>query len=265
MLFVAAAIVAAAIALAIVSGGAASPGGTIGYRAGDTEAWIKATGERSRAPESWTPPTPTSRPWYPELGPAQFPSPDGRAVAFVHTTDDRPWRISRLMVREGERITELAQLGDAHSPSLLLGGKAGARSRDGVPLVVAWSPDGRALAWGSLAELPYNLSLAERGSWKTLEGGYAGELAWSPDGRHLAISTYAEDRTDHTVLVLEMHGGGPPKRLAKGCVMVWSPDSRHLALHGEPRSQPGLWVVSVDGRATQVMDRLGVVPFAWVE
>jgi len=265
MLLAAASIIALTVAFVLFRGRESFPAGTIGYRTGDAEAWVNARGETAEAPERWAPSQRPARRGRPELGPAQFPSPDGGAIAFVRTTGEGAW----LMVQEGGLITEVGQLAGGGSPSLVLSAKGGARSRGGVPLMVSWSPDGQTLAWGSVMEPPYNLHLAQRAGWKTrslpLEGGYAGELAWAPGGRHLAISTYAQDRTDHTVLVLDAAGSEPPKRVAKGCVMVWSPDGRHLALHGEPRTQPGLWVVSVDGESRQVIDRLGVAPFAWVD
>jgi hypothetical protein len=269
MLLGAVTIVGVAAAFVLTQGREKFPAGTICYRSDDTEAWVNARGEKADAPEAWVPPQLPARQPPPELGTAQFPSPDGGAIAFVRTADEGAWLIPRLMVLEGGQITEVGQLGDGDSPSLVLGGKGGARSRGGVPLIVSWSPDGQTLSWGSVAEPQYTLQLAERGSWKArslpLEGGYAGELAWAPDGRHLAISTYAEDRTDHTILMLDTAGSEPPKQVAKGCVMVWSPNGRYLALHGEPRTQLGLWVVSVNGGARQVIDRLGVAPFAWVE
>jgi len=180
----------------------------------------------------------------PGLGVEQFPSPDGEAVAFIKTTDEGAWLISRLMVKDGGRITEVGQLGGGDWPELVAGGKGGARSRGGVPLVVAWSPDGQKLAWGSVTNAPYNLQIAKRGAWDPrslpLVGGYVGELAWSPDGRYLAVSTYAANRTDHTILMLDTVEDGVPQQVAKGCVMVWSPDGGYLALHGEPKTQPGL-------------------------
>jgi hypothetical protein len=172
-------------------------------------------------------------------------------------------------VKEGERITEIGQLGGGQDPRLVASnGKGPARSSDGVPLTMRWSPDGSRLAWGSVSGSPYTLHVAERGSWApqsyALEGGYVGELAWSEDGRYLAVSTYEKDRSDHTLLVLDMVEHHGPRPLAKGCVVVWAPDSRHLVLHGEPRTQPGLLVVSVDGDVTRVTERKDVAPFAWV-
>ena len=190
------------------------------------------------------------------------------AVAFVETIRDRHWTTSTLKVREARAVTVLGEIAAGKVAPLLVSSKGGARSAGGMPLIVRWSPDGRYVAWGSVKEPPYNLHIAERGEWTArtlpLVGGWVGELAWSPDGRYLAISTYAENRTDHTILVHDILGDGHPKQIAKGCVMVWSPDSRHLVLHGEPRSQPGLWVVSVDGESWRISERAAVAPFVWV-
>ncbi len=267
LLIAAVTVVAVVVGFVLAQGREALPAGTIGYRDGDHEEWVNARGKTMEAPGAW-PSAPVSAQFFaPELGPAQFPAPDGGAIAFVTTTDEGAWLVSRLMVKEGNRVTEVAQVG-GDAPALLLGGKGGARARNGVPLVVAWSPDGQQLAWGSVNDPPYNLHLADRATLTPrsfpLTGGYAGELAWSPDGRYLAISTYAADRTDHTILLLDSFGDEAPRQVAKGCVMVWSPDSRHLALHGEPRKQPGLWMVSVGGESRRVIDRLGVAPFAWI-
>jgi hypothetical protein len=256
-------------ALVFTSDRESGPAGVIGYRNGAHERWVNAAGQPVRPPPGWPPAAAAYvAGGIPDLGEGQFPAPDGRAVAFLSTTADRYSAVSLLMVKEGVRVTPVAQLGGDGSPQLIAGDKAGARSADGVPLLVSWSPDGRYLAWGSVNEPPYNLHIADRATLTArslrLEGGYAGELAWSPDGRYLAISTYAENRTDHTLLVLDTLGHDAPLVLAKGCVMVWSPDSRHLVLHGEPKSQPGLLLVSVEGRVSQIVDQSGVAPFAWL-
>jgi len=269
MLALAVAIVVVIAASVFTRDRADGPAGTIGYRTAERELWVNALGHPVSAPQGW-PAATADAPFggVPNLGEALFPAPDGRAIAFVSTTVDRFSAVSRLMVKEGDRVAEVARIGDKGSPPLITGGKGGARSANGVPLVVAWSPDGRHLAWGSVNEPPYNLHVADRETLHArslpLEGGYVGELAWSPDSRYLAISTYAENRTDHTLLVLDTSGDGHPRTLARGCVMVWSPDSRHLALHGEPKSQPGLLLISVGGKVQQIIDRADVAPFAWV-
>ena len=269
LLVVAVALVGAIAAVVLLKGGDDVPGGRIGYYAGDVERWVNAHGETVDAPLSWPSRSAGDAPSAaPALAVQQTASPDGKAVAYVTITGEGASTIWRLMVKEGNRVTEVAQLGGGNGPLLILGTKSAARTADGVPLVVAWSPDGSKLAWGSVTDAPYNLQMAERGRWTPrsymLEAGYVGELAWSADGRYLAVSTYAKDRSDHTLRVMDTLDNHGPRRLAKGCVVVWAPDSRHLVLHGEPRTQPGLLVISVDGDVRRVTERTDVAPFAWV-
>lgn len=234
------------------------PQGIIGYRLDGREVWVRADGHTVAKPEGIDDEAITANG-------GEFRSPDGRIVAFMDLSNAGAW----LSVWEGESVRRVGRLAEPGSPRLLPdGGKGAALETGGVPLVVAWSPDSQTLAWGSVTEPPYNLHIAKRGEWDVrslpLIGGWVGELAWSPDGRFLAISTYAENRTDHTLLMFDTLGNEVPRQLAKGCVVVWSPDSRHLALHGEPKSQPGLWVVAVDGRARQITEQTAVAPFVWL-
>jgi Tol biopolymer transport system component len=260
ILLVAAAAVVSFLGLRLLTmEGADLPRGIIGYRLDGREVWMRANGQAVAEPDG-VPGDPVS-----SAGNAgEFPSADGRMVAFMELSNAGAW----LSVREGETVRRVGRLADAGSPQLISGPKGAALDNGGVPLVAAWSPDGTRLAWGSVMQPPYNLHVANTGDWRArslpLVGGWAGELAWSPDGRFLAISTYAENRTDHTLLILDTLVNDPPRQLAKGCVLVWSPDSRHVALHGEPVTQPGLWIISVDGQARQVSQRTAVAPFAWL-
>ena len=263
-------VLASVSAVVLLRGDQGIPAGRIGYHAGDIERWVNARGETVGAPRAWPPETLAQSPVAePGSGLLSFPTRDGRATAYVSIAGEGSRSFWRLMVEEGGRVTDLGGLADVDGPPLVAGnGKSSARSVDGVPLLIRWSPDGSRLAWGSVSGSPYNLHIADRGSWSSrsypLEGGYVGELAWSADARYLAVSTYGRDRLDHTLLLfdaLENHG---PQRLAKGCVVVWAPDSRHLVLHGEPRTQPGLLVISVSGDVRRVTERTDVAPFAWV-
>ena len=182
------------------------------------------------------------------------PSPNGRDVASIERLPDGVW----LAMTTGpvtSRITQLATTGD---PALVAGGKGAARAVDGVPLVMAWSPDSSQLAFGSITGEPYFLSLMRIGATPTfnayeVSGGYVGELAFSPDGHYLAVSTYAMDRKSHTVLILD-HSTGRVNRLIDGCHITWSPDSRYVAIHRDPGVEAGAWVVS----ATDATDRWAI-------
>jgi Tol biopolymer transport system component len=137
------------------------------------------------------------------------------------------------------------------------GGKGAARAVDGIPFVVAWSPDSQSLAFGSITGEPYVLGvLRSPGSpnptlgFAEVRGGYIGELAWSPDGKYLAISTYSLDRRNHTVLIAA-GSTGLVRTLIDGCHITWSPDSKYIAIHRDPGVEGGAWVVS----ATDKEDR----------
>ena len=174
-------------------------------------------------------------------------APNGRYFAFAM----RDERGVALVVGWPGGTTDLARLAEPNDPALIEG-KGEAASVGGVPLVIAWSPDSQRVAFGTL-KLPFVLTIAERtsgGEWRLSEhrvaGGYIGELAWAPGGSTLAVSTYSLDRKDHTVFVLGLDGGGP-RRLVDGCRIAWSPDGRYVVVHRDSPTEPGTWIVSIDG------------------
>jgi Tol biopolymer transport system component len=208
-------------------------------------------------------------------GVEQFPAADGAAAAIVEREGTDAWLV---MTQSGES-ERLAQLADETSPPLVNGVKGDAQVAGGVPLVVAWSPDSRYLAFGSLTGAPYALHVVERevisvgrhvSSYQiashemySVAGGYIGELAWSPSGHRLAISTYSADRRDHTVFVLDPSGGAPAQ-LIDGCHIIWSPDGEHIAIHRDPHREPGAWVIAVDGsEAYAITNEPTAFPLAW--
>ena len=181
-------------------------------------------------------------------------SPDGKTTASIERVPDGVW-LALTAGNVTSRITQLAVSGD---PALVAGGKGAARVVDGVPLVMAWTPDSSQLAFGSITGEPYFLTLMKPGPTPLMDGhevsgGYVGELAFSPDGRFLAVSTYAMDRKSHTVLMLEL-SSGRMSRLIDGCHITWSPDSRYVAIHRDPGVESGAWVVS----ATNATDRWAI-------
>ena len=194
----------------------------------------------------------------------EFPAPVGGAVAYVERDDTHAWLDLRQPATGLSQ--RLAPLADPSTPPLVDGVKEDARVVGGIPLVVVWSPDGRYLAYGSLTGAPYTLHVVDgRTSSQNdyqVAGGFIGELAWS-GGDRLAISTYSEDRHNHTVYILDA-GGASPIPLIDGCHLVWSPDGRHLVLRRDPQRAPGAWVVAVDGSNSYALTASeAAFPLSW--
>lgn len=193
-----------------------------------------------------------------------YPSPDGRYVAQVRRDERGVW----IDVRRGDAVVKTMQIAGPDDPELA-SAKSPAKAIDGVPLTVAWSPDSRFLAYGSITSEPFSLAVVRADRWSTLfrqvDGGYVGELAWAPDSSSLAISTYEIDRSDHTVLIYD------PARLSvrhliDGCAIVWAPDSAFLAVHREPAVAAGVWITSPDGETRiEVDDDELAFPITWTE
>jgi hypothetical protein len=190
-------------------------------------------------------------------------SPDGNALASV---ERRP---EGVFLNVTWRHVSLApiMLAGPDAPELVNGGKVQAAAVKGVPLVLAWSPDSKALAYGSLTGEPFVLHVLTLHGDRDVEvpGGYVGELSWSPDGHYLAISTYAMDRKDHTVLLLGV-GESRAHRLSDGCHIIWSPASGHVAIHRDPRAETGAWVLSVTGNDRYaITSEPDAYPLTWSE
>lgn len=195
----------------------------------------------------------------------EFPAPHGEGVAYVERSGANAWLDLRgVGTGTSHRLTQLA---DVSSPPLVDGVKGNAQVAGGVPLVVVWSPEGRYLAYGGLTGAPYTLHVVDGRTLSqqdyVVAGGFIGELAWSAEGDRLAISTYSEDRHDHTVYILDP-AGGAPVRLIDGCHIVWSPDSRHLVVRRDPQRSPGVWVVPVNGtEAFALTASENAFPLSW--
>lgn len=247
---------AAALLWALGLGGPAGPTGVIQYR---TEAGVFVARPDGQAADRAIVGLPAA------AAPAErFPSPDGSVVALIEHTEGGAW----LAIREGGDVRQIAQIATPEDPPLVAGTKVNVRDAEGVPLIVAWSPDSRYLAYGSVSGQPYTLNVVERGVWTPgryeVRDGFVGELAWAPDASLLAMSSYSEDGRDHTVYLLEPEGRSLTK-VIDGCAIVWSPDSRHLAFHRDPHREPGLWVLSADGgTASVVSSDPDAFPLAWL-
>jgi hypothetical protein len=238
------------------TGSTTKPHGIISYTTTQGEASVRPDGQ------AVTIGLPAAVPVVTNTGTEEFSAPDGQALASVERDDAGAWLALRGVASPGR----VAQLTDPSSPPLVNGVKGDAQVVGGVPLTVAWSPDSRYLAYGSLTGRPYTLHIVDRttGDQQSfiVDGGFVGELAWSAQGR-LAISTYSDNRRDHSTYVLNPNGG-IPVRLIDGCHVVWSPDGRYLVLHRDPQRAPGAWVVAADGSSAYALtNEQTAFPLTW--
>ncbi|MEX0784812.1 MAG: hypothetical protein WD557_19430 [Dehalococcoidia bacterium] len=197
----------------------------------------------------------------------RVPSPDGSQSVRIDRTQDGVF----LAVGTPGAEQSIGQIAASSDAALVAGGKGAARAVDGIPLVVAWSPDSKHLAYGSITGEPWTLRVmsvpghGQSSVGHQVEGGYVGELAWSPDGRYLAISTYSLDRKNHTVLMLDTQTNRL-ETVIDGCHLTWSPDSRFLAIHRDPGPGEGAWIISPDGETRLALSReRGAFPYTWRE
>lgn len=205
-------------------------------------------------------------------------SPDGKWVAGIVRNPDGSVFLGLTSHEQqaskyggGPRI--ITQLAGSDDPALVAGGKGPARAVSGVPLVVAWSPDSKMLAFGSITGEPYTLGILRYPEWSQpsiayseVSGGYVGELAWSPDGTQLAISTYSMDRLNHSVLIADPNGGNV-RILSDGCHITWSPDSQYVAVHRDPGAETGAWVIAAADYADRwaITREVQAFPLTWRE
>lgn len=197
----------------------------------------------------------------PELPNYLYPSPDGSMDAFTGNSADG-WHLFLFDERDPSRVRDLGAMG-SDGPD----GQAVVQSTPDVktPMYVAWSPDGKTLAFGGGLEPPYVMTIIDiaSGDVRTTQfaDGYPGEIKWSPDGTLLAVSSYNIPRTHHESYVVDP-ATGIARDVLSGCVIVWSPDSRYLAIHGE--REPG---VAIAGVATlqhvQLTHTVGDTPLVW--
>lgn len=173
--------------------------------------------------------------------PHLYPSPDGRSFVFTQASA-LGWRLAAFdaVTREVRDLGAMGSDGPGAPPVEVAPEQKG-------PMAVEWSPDGGRVAFGGGYSAPYHLNIVDIRAGRLvrvpLPDGYAGEVRWSPDGSRIAISTYAEDRSSHTVYTV-VANTGELRYLIGGCVIVWSPDGRFLALHGAD-GEEGVVVIDV--------------------
>jgi len=200
-----------------------------------------------------------------EKVPSATVSPDRRYTAAIRRDDDG----AHIDVTTGTREVASYWIASPSDADVVVDGKGPARAVEGVPLTIAWSPDSRWLAFGSISGAPWSLVVVSASGWSQsgfeVQGGYVGELAWSPDSSQLAISTYEIDRSDHNVLMFDV-ATRTVRDLIDGCSIVWAPNGAFLAVHREPSVETGVWMTSSDGLARfEATDDPMAFPVSWIE
>jgi len=101
----------------------------------------------------------------------------------------------------------------------------------------AWSPDGRTVAFGTIAGIG-TVSVSD-GQEQAVTSGFANDPRWSPDGSRLAFAS-AADRTVGGIVVVDADGGHRTQ-LTNGVDSrpVWSPDGNWIAFSRDPLRSDG--------------------------
>jgi Tol biopolymer transport system component/beta-lactamase regulating signal transducer with metallopeptidase domain len=176
----------------------------------------------------------------------KFPcwSPDGKAIAFVRTRDSQ--NIIKLFT-EADIFILPAAGGEPRQltaePDMVAFGS------------IAWSPDGRLLAyfalnpeWPSPEETTIRVIPAEGGQSRVVAklGKFDAnmELAWSPDNRHIAFNAFAGrsinivSLDDGSVVDVDVHLSS-----ARIHHLDWSRDGEKLVFAGYRGGQMGFWLI----------------------
>lgn len=182
-------------------------------------------------------------------------SPDGRALAFT--------REEQEVTQHGEQqyfSLHIVQLDTAHEPF-----SAGAErqvSLGGADLKrpeVAWSPDGKSIAFSSASGVSL-LSLDSQTARRVTEAPPSAEdwgPSFAPDGaRLLFVRSHSLGYSDDVMSVAV--SGGEPTQIASEHAHImgppqWSSDGRSVLYSSDRGSHPGLWRVSAVERDSPVL------------
>ncbi len=127
---------------------------------------------------------------------------------------------------------------------------------DGHSLNASWSPDGRAIAYGSNRNGPYNVFIipsdgSDQSRQLTHGDSWAFPESWSPDGSVIAIFE-GRPATAGDISLLAVEGNQPPApylmTAAEESDSAFSPDGRWIAYASTQSGRPEVYIRAANGR-----------------
>ena len=119
---------------------------------------------------------------------------------------------------------------------------------------VAWSPDGRYIAFGrsvrTLAAVILDREQPTIQDIAVVPGQFCTHPTWSPDGKYLAILE-KDAEGSYFVAVVSTDGSGEPKRVGTGYGVTWSPDHGHLLYTNAYGRAWGFRSLTIDGKMSE--------------
>ena len=125
----------------------------------------------------------------------------------------------------------------------------------------AWSPDGRSIAFHSMARGGIWIAPATGGPARQVSE-FGARPAWSPDGRRLAFQSGASAdiapasrpaNLPSTIWTVDVAGGQPRPLTRRGVPIgghgapAWSPDGRQVVFASAGFARAGIWAIDVEG------------------
>ena len=129
---------------------------------------------------------------------------------------------------------------------------------------LAWSPDGRRIAFGRNWQI-WVMNADGRGQRQlTRQGVHNFRPEWSPDGKRIAFERGKRQRSPVTAgsWGLSMHimnaDGSGQRKLAQGASQPrWSPDGRKIAFVSRRDGPDDIWLMNPDGSGLRNLTRAG--------